>query len=58
MVSVTLPRHGEIWLADYLRSVARAKSERVWAKGIVDIFSAVTEHCEPRCRNAPYGVAL
>lgn len=44
---ITLPRHAEIWLADYLRSVARARREAAQREGVIDILFAVTDHFEP-----------
>ena len=44
---ITLPRHAEIWLADYIRSVVRARRERKRQRGVVDILFAVADHFEP-----------
>lgn len=44
---MTLPRHAEIWLADYLRSIARARRARRAADGVVDILLTIADHYEP-----------
>jgi hypothetical protein len=44
---MTLPRHAEIWLADYLWSMIRARRVRKQSHGVVDILFAVTDHFEP-----------
>lgn len=57
-VFITLPRHAEIWLAGYLRSIARARRERAGRRGVVDIMFAVADHFEPMYRGAAPDVAL
>lgn len=43
----TLPRHAEIWLPDYVRSVVRAARARAGVRGVTDILLAITDHYEP-----------
>jgi hypothetical protein len=42
-----LPRHVEIWLLGYLRSVLEARRERRRRRGITDILLCVADHYEP-----------
>jgi hypothetical protein len=55
---LTLPRHAEIWLPDYLRSVARASRARARVRGVIDIMLAVVDHFEPLHGGASHDVGL
>jgi hypothetical protein len=57
-VSITLPRHAEIWLGDYIRSIARARRERKRRRGVVDIMFAVADHFEPLSGDAPAALGV
>jgi hypothetical protein len=57
-VPIVLPRHAEIWLPDYLRSLARARRERSLRHGIVDIMFAVADHYEPLHGQASFETGL
>ena len=46
-MGIGLPRHAEIWLSGYLRSLVRARRERRQRRGVVDILLAVADHYEP-----------
>jgi len=55
---LTLPRHAEIWLPDYLRSVVRARRERARVRGVIDILFAIVDHFEPLHGAVPHSTGL
>jgi hypothetical protein len=56
-MSITLPRHAEIWLPGYLRSRTRARREAAGRSGVVDLLFAITDHYEPMFSRPPEDVA-
>jgi hypothetical protein len=57
-LSMSLPRHAEIWLPGYIRSVVRARRERRQRRGVVDILFAVVDHYEPLYGKATFETGL
>jgi hypothetical protein len=55
---MALPKHAEIWLPGYLRSIARAGAERKRARGPIDILLAVVDHYEPLHGSVPHAAGL
>jgi hypothetical protein len=54
----TLPRHADIWLPDYLRSLVRARREHARVQGVVDILFAIVDHFEPLHGAVPHSTGL
>jgi len=46
-MSLSLPRHVELWLPGYLRSRAVARAEARARSGVIDILFAIVDHYEP-----------
>ena len=55
---IVLPRHGELWLPDYVRSVFRARRERKQGDGVIDIMFAIADHYEPLHGQASFEAGL
>jgi hypothetical protein len=55
---MTLPRHAEIWLAEYLRSAVRARRERARVRGVIDVIFALVDHFEPLHGGVSRGTGL